>query len=93
MMSHATMPKSTGINSFKVLFLLLPSLSSFLPFPLLFFLFPFFLLPFYLIFRGKKTTGKVVRVLALLTRWKAKTLWRLEDTDHTISWCRLWLLM
>lgn len=58
MMSHATMPKSTGINSFKVLFLLLPSLSSFLSFPLLFFLFPFLLLPFYLIFRGEKQQEK-----------------------------------
>lgn len=53
MMSHATMPKSTGINSFKVLFLLLPSLFllPFLPPPLL--PLPFFILSFYLIFRGK----------------------------------------
>lgn len=43
--------------------------------------------------RKKKTTEKAVMVLALFTLWKAKLLWRLEDTDHIFSWCRLSLLM
>lgn len=93
MISMSPCPKAQRKKISRCLFLPLPFLFL-LPFLLSHLLpLPLFHPPFLFYFFREKTNRKSSKSVGFVHTVERQAAWRLEAIDHTISWCRLLLLM